>query len=101
MLFVKVDPCHIQRNAGLLGVALQIREQRAIFRLGPGLNRAIGQGLHLVRDDEVQIEVDGVAKSLTLGTRAVGIVEREKPWLGFFVLQVAVLALKPLREAKD
>src|SRR5436305_1398217 len=100
MLFIKVDPCHIERNACLFGVPLQIREQRAILRLGPRLNRAIGKGLQLVRDYKVQIEVDGIAKSLALRTRTVGIIEGEEPWLGLFVFQMAVLALKPLGEAK-
>ena len=96
MLFVKVDPCHIQRNAGLLGITFQVRKKWPILRLSPRLNGAIGKRLQLVRNHKVQIEIDRVAKSLTLRTRAVGIIEREKPRLGLFVLQVAVLALKPL-----
>ena len=101
MLFVKVDPCHIQRNAGLLGIPFQVRKKWPILRLSPRLNGAIGKRLQLVRNHKVQIEIDRVAKSLTLRTRPVGIIEREKPRLGLFVLQVAVLAFKPLREAKD
>jgi len=37
------------------------------------------------RDDQIQVEVDGVAESLAARTRSVRIVEGEEPGLGFLV----------------
>ncbi len=54
----------------------------------------------LVRNHQVQVEVDGVAEALAAGTRSKGIVKREQPRLRFVVANVAVLALKALREAQ-
>jgi len=48
----------------------------------------------LIRDDEVRIEVDGVAKALATGAGAVGVVEGKKPWLRFAVGAMAGSALE-------
>src|SRR6266571_6043999 len=41
MLRIQIRPRHIQRNFYLLREAPQFREQRTVFRLGPGLDRAV------------------------------------------------------------
>ena len=41
LLLVQLCPGHVQRNAFLLGVTLQISQERAILRLGPGFDRAL------------------------------------------------------------
>ena len=48
--------------------------------------------------DAVQIEIDGVAESLAARTRAVGIVEREKPRFGLLIHGAAFLAVESFVE---
>src|SRR5579863_1118273 len=98
MFLLKIGPRYVERNPRLLGVPLQIGEQRTILRLGPGLNRAFRQCLQLVRDDEIKIEIDRVAESLAPRARAVRIVKRKEPRLWLFIAHIALLALKTLRE---
>jgi hypothetical protein len=52
---------------------------RAILRLGPWIDRAFIEGARLVRQNQVRIKVDRVAKSLAARARAIGIVEAEQP----------------------
>ena len=86
--------------SGLLGEALEFGEQRAVFRLGPGLDRAFVQRLRLVGNHQVEIEINGVAEALAARAGAVGIVEGEQPRLGLLVAQIAVLAFKALGKAE-
>jgi hypothetical protein len=96
VLCVEIAPGHIERDARLLGVALEIGKQRAIFRLRPRLDRTLGQRLHLVWNDKAEIKVDRVAKSLAARACAIRVVKREQPRLRFLVPYVAVLALEAL-----
>ena len=100
VLFGEIDPRHVERNSGSFGVTLQVGKQRAVLGLGPGLDGAFAQGFQLVGNDEVEIEVDGVAESLALRASAVGIVEGEEARLGLFVTDAAEFALEALGEAK-
>ena len=72
---VEIGPWHIQRNLRLLGEAFHIGEKSPIFRLGPRIDGALAQRFQRIRNDEPEIEVDGIAKSLAPGARAVGIVK--------------------------
>src|SRR5579864_5358354 len=76
MLRIKLDPRHIERNAGLLREALQVGEQRTILRLGPRFDRSLRQSFRFVRNHQVKVEIDSVAESLTARTRAIRIIER-------------------------
>ena len=87
-------------NAGRARVAAHLRCQRLVLGLGPRLDRAFGQRQRLVRNHQVQIEIDGVAEALAARARAERIVEREQPRLRLFVADVALLALEALREAE-
>src|SRR5271157_4875770 len=80
--------------------ALQVGEQRAVLGLGPGLDGALGERPRLVRNDQVHVEVDGVAEALAARAGAVGAVEREQARLGLVEAQVAALALEALGEAE-
>src|SRR6202035_2614670 len=71
----------------------------AIARLGPGLNDAFVDGLAAIGDDQIDIEVDGVAKSLATRARAVGIVEGKQARLGLLIGEGAIFAFKAI--AKD
>src|SRR3977135_2893402 len=75
VLVLQVSPGDIQRNAGLLGKALEIGEQGTILGLRPRFDRAVAQGLQLVGNHQVEIEINGVAESLAARARAIRIVE--------------------------
>ena len=98
MFLVEFHPRHVKRNFYLLGKALQFGVQRPVLRLSPGLNRTLSQSFPFVGNDQVEIEVDGVAESLAARARAIGIVEREQPRLGLLVTDVTALALEAIRE---
>ena len=96
LLGLEFRPGNIQGNIRLLGKALQFSEQRAIFGLGPGLDGALIQRLRFVGNHQVEIEIDGVAKTLAARTCAIRIIEGKQARLRFFVAQIALLALKAL-----
>src|ERR1017187_4860570 len=75
LLGVQFIPGHVQRNFRLPREALKLGEQRPVFWLRPGLNRTFIQGLAFVRDDEVKIDVDGVAEALATRAGPIRIVE--------------------------
>ena len=86
--------------AGGLGGADHLAVVRAVFGGGPGGDGALGERLRLVGDDEVGIEVDGVAEALAAWAGAVGIVEGEEARLGLAVGAVAGGALEGGGEAE-
>ena len=61
-----------------------------------GFDRTLVDTFRLIRDDQVEVEINSVAKSLAPGARTVRIVKREQPRLGLFVTQVAMFALEAL-----
>ena len=77
LLLVGVEsmPGNVQRNFGLAREALEFGEQRPVLGLSPGLDRAFIQSLAFVGDDQVEIDVDGVAESLATRAGAIRIVE--------------------------
>ncbi len=70
------------------------------FGRSPRIDRAVVEGLTLIRNDEVEIEIDRVAEALAARACAIGIVEGEEARLRFAVKAMAVLALILPREAK-
>src|SRR5271157_1133580 len=89
---------HVERNPLRARQSLHLVKRRPVAWLGPGLDRALAQGLVLVRNHQAEIKVDRVAESLAARAGAVGIVEGEKPRLRFLVDDLAALALEPLVE---
>src|SRR6201999_2062465 len=96
----QLPPRRVQRNAMLHGCFPQLRLVRAILGPRPGINRAVVQSLLLIRDDQVDIEINGVAKALATLARAVRIVEREQPRFRFTVNAMAKLAFVGLGKAQ-
>ena len=94
----QLSPRRIQGNAMLHGGLAESRLIRAILRPGPGIDGALVQRLLLVRNDQVQVEIDGVAEALAALAGSVRIVEREQPGLGLAVDAMAELTLEGLRE---
>ncbi len=82
------------------GEADHLAVEGAVFGGGPGGDGAFGEGLRAVGDDEVGVEVDGVAEALAAGAGAVGIVEGEEARLGLAVGAVAGGALEGGGEAE-
>src|SRR5260370_385583 len=75
LLGVEFIPGHVQRNPCLPREALQFGEQRPVLWLRPRLDRTFVQRLALIADDEVEIEIDGIAETLAARTGAIRIVE--------------------------
>ncbi len=89
---------HVERNAARAREAFQFLPQRAVARLGPGLDHAFIDRLAAVGNHQVDVEIDGVAESLAARAGAVRIVERKQARLRLLVHQAAGLALEALVE---
>src|SRR5579859_763585 len=100
LLGVQLKPGRVQRNLCRPCEALEFSEQRPVLRLGPGLDRAFVQRLALVRDHQVEVNIDRVAKALAARARPIRIVEREQARLGFVVAAAIVFALEALGKAQ-
>ena len=72
----------------------------AVFGLSPGVDGAGVEGFGFVWDDEVGIEIDGVAEALAARAGAVGVVEAEEAGFGVAVGAVAGGALEGCGEAE-
>ena len=75
------------------GLLAQLAEPGPVLGAVPGVDGAIGQRQALVRNHQVQIEIDGVAETLAARARAEGIVEAEQAGLGLLARAMAALAL--------
>ena len=96
----EVVPGDVGGDAGGLGGALHLAVVGAVFGGGPGGDGAFVEGLGFVGDDEVGVEVDGVAEALAARAGAVGIVEGEEARLGLAIGAVAGGALEGGGEAE-
>src|ERR1700733_12192535 len=100
LLRSQLAPRRVQRDAMLHGGFPQLRLIRAILGPGPGIDGAIVQRFLLVRNDEVQVEIDSIAEALAALASAIRIIEREQPGLGLTVDAMAKFAFEGLREAE-
>src|SRR5262249_10034328 len=90
----------VHRDTVLFGGLLQLGKVWAILRAVPRIDGAIFEGLRLVGDDEVEVEVDGIAKALAARAGAEGVVEGEEARFWLAVLAMAGLALEGGGEAQ-
>src|SRR5271155_2558970 len=81
LLGLQFVPSHVQRNASLARETLEFGEKRTILWLRPRLDGAFVQGLALIGDHEVEVEIDRVPETLTARTSSIRIVKRKQPWL--------------------
>ncbi len=95
----EIVPGNVEGDVGCFGGALHLAVVRAVFGGGPGGDGAFVKGLGFVGDDEVGVEVDGVAEALAARAGAVGVVEREETGFGLAVGAVAGGALEGGGEA--
>ena len=96
----EVVPGDVGGDAGGFGGADHLAVVGAVLGGVPGGDGAFGEGLGAVGDDEVGVEVDGVAEALAAGAGSVGIVEGEEARLGLAVGAVAGGALEGGGEAE-
>ena len=89
----EVLPGDVEGDGEFGGVALEIGIPGAVLGTVPGVDSAAGEGEGFVGDDEVEVEVNGVAEALATGACAEGIVEAEETGLGLLAGTVAVAAL--------
>src|SRR5205085_1840227 len=59
----QVGPGNVERDLAIFGEALQLGEERAVFRLRPGFDGAFVECFGFVGDDEIGIEINGVAET--------------------------------------
>ncbi len=88
----------VHGNAAGAGEALQVLPKLAITGLGPGLDDAFVDGFAAIGDDQVDIEVDGIAEALAARAGAVRIIEGEQARLGLLIGEAALLALEAIAE---
>src|SRR5215203_2135886 len=94
----EINPRYIEPDGAGLGSALQLREMRAVMRLGPRLDRALVDRLLLIRHDQLQVQLDNVAEAMAGRAGAEWVVERKQARLRIFVWDPAGPALETLRE---
>src|SRR5215471_6331309 len=75
MVRAEIRPRHIERNANLLGITLKFCHERLALGFRPRLNSPLVEGFRWIGNHKVQIEVDGVAKTLASRTGTKRIVE--------------------------
>src|SRR5687768_13453863 len=71
-----------------------------MLRFRPGLNGTLLQGQSRIRNYQIEIQSDGVSKTLAGRTSPVRIVEAKQARFGLCVDGAVILALKPVRELK-
>ncbi len=90
----QIPPGNVERNAVRHAQLGAFRSDTSGIWAGSRDRSRLRRGFRLIGNDEVEVEVDGVAESLAAGAGAVGIVEGEEARLGLAVLAVAGGALK-------
>ncbi len=96
----QVVPRNVGGHACGLSGAEHLAMMRAILGRSPRRNGTLPEALRFVRNDEVGIEVDGVAEALAARTCAEGIVEREETRLRLAIGAMAASALERCRESQ-
>ena len=96
----ELTPRHVRRNSATARPFLCVLKKHSVTRFRPRFDRAVVERLARIGNDQIQIEIDGISKPLAARTRAVRIIEGEKPRLGFLVESAVVLAFEALVERK-
>ena len=75
----EVEPGDVGGDAGGPGGALHLAvDLGGTCVRGPGGDGALVEGLRFVRDDEVRVEVDGVAEALAAGQAPKGLLKEKR-----------------------
>ena len=96
----QIAPGNVERHAKLGSKLAQLGIPGAVLGTVPRVDRAVGEGEVFVGNNEIQVEVHGVAETLAAWAGAEGIIEAEQARLWFAAGPVAALALVCAGEAK-
>src|SRR6266481_798761 len=96
----ELPPRHVRRNSAGTRPFSCVLEKHAVARFRPGLDGAVVERLARVRDDQIQIKIDGISESLAARTRPVWIIEGEKARLWLLVESAVVLAFEAFVEGE-
>src|SRR2546423_1901248 len=100
LFWVKIGPGSIEWNSSLAGKAFQLGCVWPVFRFRPRFNQSFIDSLGWIRDDEVEIKINRISKTLAARTCPERIVKRKQPRLRLFILQMTTLALETMGEAQ-
>src|SRR5207249_11152822 len=94
----EVRPRHVEADASARR-ALEVDELRAVVRLAPGLDRVLLDRFRRIGDDQIHVQLDDVAESVTDRARAERVVEREEARLRDLVLEIALATFEAFGKA--
>src|SRR6202035_5565727 len=89
-----------ERNAAATRPFFHVLEQSPVTRFAPGFDGTFVERLAGIGDDQIEVEIDGVAKALATRARAIGIVERKKTRLRFLIKHAVVFTFEALVESE-
>ena len=98
--FRHFTPGNVERNTELSGLLLEVRVPGSVLGAIPGVDGAVSEGEAFVGDDEIEIEVDGVAETLAARAGAEGIVEAEEARLGLLAGTMAAFCTRRLPKSE-
>src|ERR1700733_15573789 len=73
----KLAKGNFKRNSFGASKAAHVQRKLTVTGFRPGMDRAVGKGLAFVGDDAIDIEIDGVAETLTARASSVRAIERK------------------------
>src|SRR5260370_10171335 len=79
----ELPPRHVRGNSAGTRPFSCVLEKHAVARFRPGLDGAVVERLARVRDDQIQIKIDGISAYLSARTRPLWFIEVKKAprWL--------------------
>src|ERR1700722_13430352 len=92
-------PRDVERNRTGTRETLKFGKQGSILRFSPRFDRAFVQGLSLIWNHQVKIEINRVTESLAARTSSIRIVERKQSRFGLIVTAAVALTFKTLGKA--
>src|SRR5229473_8406576 len=96
----ELAPRHVRGNSATARPFFCVLEEYTVTRLGPRFDGAVVERLARIGNDQIQIEIDGIAEALATRTRSVGIVKGKEPGLRFLVESSVLLAFEAFVERK-
>src|ERR1700722_245205 len=73
----KLAKGNFKRNSFGASEAAHVQRELSVTRFRPGMDRTVGKGFALVGDHAIDVEIDGVAKTLAARASAIRAVERK------------------------
>src|SRR5438132_889357 len=96
----KIPERHVEPDAAGPGLLFELVQVRSIAGFCPRLDCTLTDGLALVRNHEVKVDIDRVSKPLATRAGAERVIKREKLGFRIFVTDPALLAFERFGESK-